>query len=145
MNEMERRAVAPWPDLKYLYSRVDSREPSEIREAILDESERRHSVMDNLYESMADEDSLVGPKTEHGLTLYIPSAEDQELLALAIDRYKEASTIAEFERCKMFASGVNLRLLRIRPDLNLDLIRAYSEACARLGLEGDQGDHIGEI
>lgn len=144
MSEMERRFVAPWPDLKYLYSGVDNRELSEIRETILDEAERRRRVMDDLQRIMSNEGNMVGHMNEHGLVPYTPSVEDLELLALAINLYKEAVTIADFERSKLFASGVNLRLLRIRPDLNLDLIRAYRDACIRLGHELGLGDDIGE-
>lgn len=52
LSEGEQRLVGAWPDLKHIYQRVEGPEPSEVREAILDEAERRRSVMKDLRRRM---------------------------------------------------------------------------------------------
>jgi hypothetical protein len=66
---------------------------------------------------------------------YTVAADDLELLLLAIERYRMVTTLAEFEATRLFSTGVNFRLLRVRPDLDQELWQVYTEACLRLGLD----------
>ena len=71
---------------------------------------------------------------------YTVAADDLDLLLRAIERYRKIKTLDEFERARLYATGVNLRLLRVRRDLDHELWRVYIDACLRLGV--DPGDHI---
>lgn len=68
---------------------------------------------------------------------YTIAADDLELLLLAIERYRKVTTMAEFEQSRLYATGVNLRLLRVRPDLDSELSQVYTDACVLLGLDPD--------
>ena len=65
---------------------------------------------------------------------YTIAEDDLELTILAIERYRKASTVSEFEKARLFATGVNVRLLRARPDLEQELMASYLDARSRLGL-----------
>jgi len=62
------------------------------------------------------------------------SGEDTELLLLALERYRTAYTLEEFERARLFATGVDTCTLRARPDLDRELEQVYQDARSRLGL-----------
>ena len=69
---------------------------------------------------------------------YTIAEDDLELTVLAIERYREASTVSEFEKARLFATGVNVRLLRVRADLDQELLAVYLGARLRLGLGPDE-------
>ena len=70
---------------------------------------------------------------------YFVAADDLELLKQAISRFRTSLTIAEFERARVYSTGVNFRLLRARPDLDRELAQAYEDACGRFGLDPQEG------
>jgi hypothetical protein len=69
---------------------------------------------------------------------YTIAEDDLELTIMAIERYRAASTVSEFEKARLFATGVNVRLLRARPDLDDTLTAVYQDARLRLGLGPDE-------
>lgn len=71
---------------------------------------------------------------------YTIADDDLELLLRAIERYCKVTTMAEFEKARLYATGVNLRLLRVRQDLDRELWQVYLDACLRLGINADVTD-----
>lgn len=51
--EMELRLVQAWPDLRHLFIALESREPSDIREDIIREAERRRGEMKRIRANVA--------------------------------------------------------------------------------------------
>ena len=68
------------------------------------------------------------------------SCESPELLLMAIERYRLATTVSEFEKARLFATGVDICVLRARPDLDQELTAVYLDARVRLGLGPDEMD-----
>ena len=68
------------------------------------------------------------------------SGEDTELLLLALERYRTAYTLEEFERARLFATGVDICALLARPDLEHELEQVYRDARLRLGLGADDAN-----
>lgn len=62
------------------------------------------------------------------------SGDDPEFLLMAIERYRKASTVNEFKRAQLYATGVDCCSLRARPDLDRELKQVYQDARLRLSL-----------
>lgn len=108
---------------------------SAIEGIALDAKEVRKSVLRHLAHEMG----LI-PSNPREYVPYVIAEDDLELTILAIERYRKVTTVSEFEKARLFATGVNVRLLRVRPDLDKELTQVYLDAKLRLGLGPEDAD-----